>query len=323
MAWACASLAFADPPLLDAIAAASITSISSLSAATLPGLLDLVAAFGGLAQVSCCSLGFTGTASVRLLVAARAKLEAAGAEIDRRLAEDGERRMVEKKGARDQEVQEEEAEDEPSLLLRLPGLVLLMKPSGWAVDGELLPCAEGQRPLSTFLKTRVQCPLAHLSACDFGFLHRLDAPSSGLILCGTSFRGLFALAWQVSRPSLQSDYVVHCHGLLPAVLERIGSSMTDLASTIRGSESACAGALTSTFLTLIVHARAMVSSSIGQRVWTRHCVSVIAVRAVGDRRVRKHLRWIAHPAVADRSHAASSVTLCHSEVSDGGHDGAT
>ncbi|CAE7904851.1 unnamed protein product, partial [Symbiodinium necroappetens] len=48
-----------------------------------------------------------------------------------------------------------------------------------------------------------------------GFLHRLDVPSSGLILVATSYEAYYDLQVQLHSGQVQRDYTVLHHGRLP------------------------------------------------------------------------------------------------------------
>merc|ERR1712061_291638 len=48
----------------------------------------------------------------------------------------------------------------------------------------------------------------------FGFIHRLDTPSSGLILTATSFEGYCCLEWQMYTYEIAREYFVVGHGML-------------------------------------------------------------------------------------------------------------
>ncbi|CAK9105297.1 unnamed protein product [Durusdinium trenchii] len=49
-----------------------------------------------------------------------------------------------------------------------------------------------------------------------GFVHRLDVPSSGLLLCGLTYEAYYDLKLQLTLGQLQREYLVLCHGLAPA-----------------------------------------------------------------------------------------------------------
>lgn len=77
----------------------------------------------------------------------------------------------------------------PTIPAYLPGMCLVLKPPGWEVDTE---GNSGLRHLSGFIQVALppaRRALALRPDFSFGFIHRLDTPSSGLILTATSFEG--------------------------------------------------------------------------------------------------------------------------------------
>merc|ERR1719503_309496 len=86
--------------------------------------------------------------------------------------------------------------DEPTVVLNIPGIVVIFKPAGWETDvydvekyGVPLTQAARYYLLSTFLgKTfpEDEFPLCHSVEHGFGFVHRLDQMSSGLIATTTN-----------------------------------------------------------------------------------------------------------------------------------------
>merc|ERR1712070_198233 len=81
----------------------------------------------------------------------------------------------------------------PVIVMDLCGISTVFKPCGWEVDS----VGGGDGPLlSTYMQScfTMGCfPLIHSRDFGFGFLHRLDIPSSGLVLSATAFEGLYAL----------------------------------------------------------------------------------------------------------------------------------
>ena len=88
----------------------------------------------------------------------------------------------------------------------LPGQFVIYKPPGWQVDYK-----EGRKAdrgyLSSFLHSIQSCRLP-----QNGFLHRLDVPSSGLILAARSLESFFDLKLQLATGKLLRDYLVLSHG---------------------------------------------------------------------------------------------------------------
>merc|ERR1719428_2168790 len=84
----------------------------------------------------------------------------------------------------------------PRIVLDLPGMAVLFKPPGWEVDDE--DVRPNGKWLSRFLQaTYPRSAVARDQAHAFGMVHRLDVPSSGLILTGTSYEGHYDLKWQI------------------------------------------------------------------------------------------------------------------------------
>lgn len=95
----------------------------------------------------------------------------------------------------------------PAVLVNTPGLVVILKPAGWETDVydvakfgvPITPVARFYL-LSTFLGglfPKDQFPICHAPEHGFGFVHRLDQMSSGLIIATTNFETHFLLQWQM------------------------------------------------------------------------------------------------------------------------------
>jgi len=115
----------------------------------------------------------------------------------------------------------------PTLAFRAPGLVVICKPAGWETDVydvakfgvPITPVARFYL-LSSFVSKLFpedEYPINHLPEYGFGFVHRLDQMSSGLILAATNFESHYYLQWQMCCYSIDREYFVLCHGsVLPA-----------------------------------------------------------------------------------------------------------
>merc|ERR1711865_399392 len=77
-----------------------------------------------------------------------------------------------------------------------------------------------------------QLPSAICRSKEFehGFVHRLDVPSSGLILAGTSFEGYALLQFRMHTYRISREYVVLLHGAAPASLHIMDAAINDFAS---------------------------------------------------------------------------------------------
>lgn len=113
-------------------------------------------------------------------------------------------------------VADESGDMQPSVVRRGLGWCVLLKTPGWEVDSHETDRAEmalrGRRPLSALLRRHFASPLAERADLDFGFLHRLDTPSSGLILCALRHEELFRLRWLQATGAISRRYLVLCHG---------------------------------------------------------------------------------------------------------------
>lgn len=98
---------------------------------------------------------------------------------------------------------------EPSITLGLIDRVVVSKPPGWEVHDAGTP-----RQLHTWLRSLGSWPILWDPEFDFGFLHRLDVPSSGLILVATTYGAYYDLQLQLRSGMIGRDYVVLNHGWL-------------------------------------------------------------------------------------------------------------
>lgn len=188
----------------------------------------------------------------------------------------------------------------PRIILDLPGIVAVLKPPHWEVDARVggTPSTEetsGAPMLSGFLRRTFSadaCPLIHCKEQQWGIIHRLDTPSSGLILAGKSFQGYFTLRWQLDTYELGREYLVLLHGWMPWGAQVINAK-------IRTSRSfpVCS----------------MVSEE-GKPAWTKVEPLLVVERAESDEvftlvaimirtgrthQIRVHTKYIGHPTVTD------------------------
>ncbi|CAJ1354758.1 unnamed protein product [Effrenium voratum] len=105
----------------------------------------------------------------------------------------------------------------PQLLLEAQDTLVVLKPAGWQVDDASGPISEDVCRLSGFVQGMAplrRFPLLGDDAFGHGFLHRLDVPTSGLILVATNHRSFYDLRLQLASGSLLRDYTVLCHGFV-------------------------------------------------------------------------------------------------------------
>ena len=109
-----------------------------------------------------------------------------------------------------------EMQGKPSILSEIPDLFVLLKPPGWeveprsAIGGEL-----NYRSLHSLLASREDAepaPILFDAEATFGFLHRLDVPSSGLLVCARTYEAYYALRVQLAAREILREYRVLSHG---------------------------------------------------------------------------------------------------------------
>lgn len=179
---------------------------------------------------------------------------------------------------------------EPSITLGLIDRVVVSKPPGWEVHDAGTP-----RQLHTWLRSLGSWPILWDPEFDFGFLHRLDVPSSGLILVATTYGAYYDLQLQLRSGMIGRDYVVLNHGWLKrrkvdARLHWKGNSPTRSGGQGKPSRTrlskllALAGATGSTFTMMLI------------RVLTgrRH-------------QIRSHCMHIGHPTVSDGRYTSAET----------------
>jgi len=175
-------------------------------------------------------------------------------------------------------------------------MVVVHKPADWEVDGPVVE--EGEHPpLSAYLQAalpRRDCPLVWSAERGYGFLHRLDIPSSGLVLCGTTFEGYYSLRLQLDTKRLRREYFVLCHGLAAAELTKVAAKVDVAPDPSQRRSVNDSGKPSQTQLRLAAHACEGAEAD-------RYRMSIAAIRIFTGRRhqIRVHLRHVGHPTVTD------------------------
>ncbi|CAE7398291.1 ylyB [Symbiodinium sp. CCMP2592] len=127
----------------------------------------------------------------------------------------------------------------PRVVLDLSETLAILKPPGWEVHDESADTRETQQLLQ-YVRSLVgqqRMPILEDPTCSYGFLHRLDVPSSGLILAAKSFKSYFDLQAQLASGRLLRDYVVLCHGIIAAKQRTIEAPLSWLSDATSESES--------------------------------------------------------------------------------------
>lgn len=88
--------------------------------------------------------------------------------------------------------------------LELADRLIMNKPPGWAVES-------GHLSLKSSLPSHAR-PIFSDERHHFGFIHRLDVPSSGLLLLAKSYEAYYDLQHQLNSGALGREYIALCHG---------------------------------------------------------------------------------------------------------------
>lgn len=190
----------------------------------------------------------------------------------------------------------------------LRGMMVVSKPSGWEVDGATTDFNMfiGQR-LSTFIQARCSPqdqPLSYDEDFDYGFIHRLDVPSSGLILTGVTFEGLYTIRWQLNSHAIHREYFIVCHGSMGAQLSQV-SAKIDIRAALTNERAT---------ITPVGKPADTYVKALGHSPW-RGCrpeaISQTGIRIHTGRRhqIRVHLQYSGHAPVADGRYCIPDVVL--------------
>lgn len=197
--------------------------------------------------------------------------------------------------------------------LSLRGVIVLFKPAAWEVDGRGSLCLEQgsgdeRLGLSTFVQQlfpKNEFPLLHWPAHDHGFLHRLDVPSSGLILAGTTFEGYHALRLQLNTYTLRREYVVACQELVTPELHKVSFGIGSTVVRVRRSVADECGKPAETYIKLQSH---LVSG----------CTLVaIRIRTGRHHQIRTHMLHSDHPTITDAKYTLGDVYVHWGRVDRG------
>ncbi|CAE7199051.1 unnamed protein product [Symbiodinium natans] len=192
----------------------------------------------------------------------------------------------------------------PYVLSEIPDLLVILKPPGWEVEARWEGGEMNYRSLHSLLTEESQesqiplgssAPIFFDAGATFGFLHRLDVPSSGLVLASRTYQAYYALSVQLAAGEILRGYNVLTHGWVNHQRKEINARVY-----WRGglpSRSSGQGKPSRSFLKVILH------GYVGVDVTS---VTVTAVSIATGRRhqIRCHLAHIGHPVCKDDAYAS-------------------
>ena len=186
---------------------------------------------------------------------------------------------------------EAQGADSPYVVKDFGDRAVVYKPQGWEVYG-----GHTLRQLSRFLLAFNDLPILRDERHQLGFLHRLDVPSSGLIMVSKSYEAFYDLQFQLHLGVFQRDYDVMAHGLLsrPLIEARSMSRGAEMASKCGRGKWGCSEVLRARFLFWRGRGRGL---------------SRLRLRIVTGRKhqIRSHLSFMGHPTVRDALYSSEST----------------
>ncbi|CAE8595682.1 unnamed protein product [Polarella glacialis] len=236
---------------------------------------------------------FAGYCSNNLLAAARLVIRQAGANMDRAHGPSSSPAYQSMGELPCTEADPWQPASKPQIILDLPDRLVIFKPSGWEVYDQ-----HSELQLSSFLQATLgkHFALVHDEDHQCGFLHRLDLPSSGLILAAKTYEAYYDLKVQLNAGEIARDYVVLCHGWVKPCLTSIKAKVfwRGLSPTSVGDQ----GKPSLTRLKVTAHARHRATA-----------LSLVTVRIATGRRhqIRSHFSHVGHPIVCDGKYTAEAT----------------
>eukprot|EP00930_Biecheleria_cincta_P017219 TRINITY_DN13753_c0_g4_i1.p1 TRINITY_DN13753_c0_g4~~TRINITY_DN13753_c0_g4_i1.p1 ORF type:complete len:335 (+),score=26.31 TRINITY_DN13753_c0_g4_i1:133-1005(+) len=179
---------------------------------------------------------------------------------------------------------------EPQLILDLPDRFVMLKPPGWEVYDQsterqlLLWLQAMEAQSSSILRDR---SLRH------GFIHRLDVPTSGLILAAKSYHAYMRIHLQLAAGSMIRDYVILVHGWVAPSLRQLNVRVSwgaDDRTTAAGQ-----GKASTTHLKARKHILRQTDAL---------TLAIVRIRTGRRHQIRSHLSHVGHPVVRDGMYAA-------------------
>ena len=192
--------------------------------------------------------------------------------------------------------------DEPHICLDENDLLVILKPPGWTVepDGSIGDQAS-QRSLQSMLAGRLPAPIFRDAAATFGFLHRLDVPSSGLVIASRSYRAYYFLLTKLASGGIVREYNVLTHGWV----QRHQAELNARVYWRGGSPSRTGGQGKPSRSYLEV----ALLGVLGYRKYADSAITLVQMEIATGRRhqIRCHLAHVGHPVCRDDAYASEGT----------------
>mmetsp|Transcript_28386 Transcript_28386/g.78046 ORF Transcript_28386/g.78046 Transcript_28386/m.78046 type:complete len:180 (-) Transcript_28386:120-659(-) len=141
----------------------------------------------------------------------------------------------------------------------------------------------------------------------FGFVHRLDVASSGLVLVGTNFQGLFSLQWQKNTYEIGREYQVVSYDLEGLGLRNVNMKVNVFGTRVSRTSAEDRGQPAFSQFLAEAHLRG------GAAVDSGYSILVIRIYTGRRHQIRAHTRAVGHPTACDGWYAPSAVLLLSSD----------
>lgn len=198
-----------------------------------------------------------------------------------------------------------ENEQDPYLELDLSDRCVVYKPTGWEVNetfvesdgiGDVARFAREKHQIAAFLRAVLPLrahPILEDPRHHCGILHRLDVPSSGLILVAKTYRSYYALQGQLNMNEVARDYIVVSHGWVPCDRSAVAARIYHRRDERQSLHSIVATWGKPACTRIKVLARALTGHGAA--------LSLLALRIATGRRhqIRVHCAHLGHPTLTD------------------------
>ena len=189
---------------------------------------------------------------------------------------------------------------QPCCHLDVGDRLVVHKPVGWEVHD-----MHGDFQLHHWIQRHhLHVPILSDSQRDFGFLHRLDVPSSGLLVVAKTFEAFHDLQLQLASGVLERYYLVLCHGWVPNTVKELTSQLSlEGRVSVPGRGKPCR-----TWLRSRRHFR-LSKSGCAQETSSVSSVSLVNVTIATGRmhQIRCHLAHAGHPTVSDGKYTSEGT----------------